>query len=37
MNALFVVIFMLFIDVFNYWKHYLLHTPTLWIFHEPHH
>ena len=37
LNVLFVAVFMLFIDFWLYWKHYLLHTPTLWVFHEIHH
>lgn len=37
LNALFMIIFFLFIDLYTYWKHRLLHTRMFWYFHKNHH
>lgn len=36
-NLLFALMFFLFIDLYTYWKHRLLHTRMFWYFHKNHH
>lgn len=37
LNVLFALVFFLFIDLYTYWKHRLLHTRMFWYFHMNHH
>jgi sterol desaturase/sphingolipid hydroxylase (fatty acid hydroxylase superfamily) len=37
LNSVFVVAFFLLIDVITFWKHWLLHQPMFFVFHQNHH
>ena len=36
-NVAFAIVFFLFVDLYTYWKHRLLHTRMFWVFHKNHH